>query len=37
MVLDRLNDLEDLLVRVLHHLLGLPDPGDLIGPAGLPE
>jgi len=30
MVLDRLNDLEDLLVRVLHVLLGLPEPGDLI-------
>ncbi len=26
MVLDRLNDLDDLRVRVLHHLLGLPDP-----------
>src|SRR5687768_14172297 len=26
MVLDRLNDLEDLQVRMLHHLLGLPDP-----------
>jgi phosphotransferase system enzyme I (PtsI) len=26
MVLDKLNDLEDLQVRMLHHLLGLPDP-----------
>jgi len=26
MVLDKLNDLEDLQVRLLHHLLGLPDP-----------
>jgi phosphoenolpyruvate-protein phosphotransferase (PTS system enzyme I) len=31
MVMDRLNDLEDLLVRVLHLLLELPEPGDLIG------
>ncbi|MSR22551.1 MAG: phosphoenolpyruvate--protein phosphotransferase [Gemmatimonadetes bacterium] len=31
MVLDRLNDLEDLLVRVLHRLLDLPEPGDLTG------
>ncbi len=31
MVLDRLNDLEDVLVRVLHQLMGLPEPGDLIG------
>jgi phosphotransferase system enzyme I (PtsI) len=29
MVLDRLNDLEDLLVRVLHRLLGHRDPSDL--------
>ncbi len=27
MVLDRLNDLEDLMVRVLHRLLELPEPG----------
>ena len=31
MVLDRLNDLEDLMVRVLHHLLDLPEPGDFVG------
>ncbi len=31
MVLDRLNDLEDLLVRVLHRLLELPESSDLIG------
>ena len=31
MVLDRLNDLEDLVVRVLHHLLGHHDPTDLAG------
>jgi len=31
MVLDRLNDLEDLLVRMLHRLLGLPEPGDVLG------
>jgi phosphotransferase system enzyme I (PtsI) len=31
MVLDRLGDLEDLLVRVLHQLLDLPEPGDLVG------
>jgi phosphoenolpyruvate-protein phosphotransferase (PTS system enzyme I) len=31
MVLDRLNDLEDVLVRVLHHLMDLPQPGDLVG------
>ncbi|MEX1256077.1 MAG: phosphoenolpyruvate--protein phosphotransferase [Gemmatimonadota bacterium] len=30
MVLDRLNDLEDLLVRMLHRLLGLPEAGDLV-------
>ncbi|RMH15930.1 MAG: phosphoenolpyruvate--protein phosphotransferase [Gemmatimonadetes bacterium] len=29
MVLDRLNDLEDLQIRLLHRLLGLPDPSDL--------
>jgi len=29
MVLDRLNDLEDLVVRVLHRLLGHRDPSDL--------
>jgi phosphotransferase system enzyme I (PtsI) len=29
MVLDRLNDLEDLMIRVLHHLLGHHDPSDL--------
>jgi len=29
MVLDRLNDLEDLEVRVMYHLLGLEDPWDL--------
>ncbi|MEX0935657.1 MAG: phosphoenolpyruvate--protein phosphotransferase [Gemmatimonadota bacterium] len=34
MVLDRLNDLEDILVRVLHSLLDLPEPGDLIGDGG---
>ena len=28
MVLDRLNDLQDLQVRLLHQLLGLPDPTD---------
>ncbi len=31
MVLDRLNDLEDVLVRVLHRLLDLPEPGDFVG------
>ncbi len=31
MVLDRLSDLEDVLVRVLHRLLGLPEPGDFVG------
>lgn len=31
LVLDRLNDLEDLLVRVLHRLLDLPDPHDIVG------
>jgi len=29
MVLDRLNDLEDLLIRVLRRLLGLPDAGEV--------
>ena len=29
MVLDRLNDLEDLMIRVLHRLLGVNDPTDL--------
>ncbi len=29
MVLDRLNDLEDLMIRVLHRLLGKNDPTDL--------
>jgi len=29
MVLDRLNDLEDLMIRLLHHLLGQNDPTDL--------
>ncbi len=31
MVLDRLNDLEDLMTRVLHRLLEMPEPGDLTG------
>ncbi len=31
MVLDRLNDLEDLMSRVLRRLLGLPEPGDMTG------
>ncbi|MDH5589988.1 MAG: phosphoenolpyruvate--protein phosphotransferase [Gemmatimonadota bacterium] len=31
MVLDRLNDLEDVVIRVLHHLLGHHDPSDLSG------
>jgi phosphoenolpyruvate-protein phosphotransferase (PTS system enzyme I) len=31
MVLDRLNDVEDLLVRVLHRLLDRPQPDDLAG------
>lgn len=31
MVLDRLNDLEDLVIRVLHRLLGHHDPTDLAG------
>ena len=31
MVLDRVNDLEDVLVRVLHRLMGLPEPGDFVG------
>jgi phosphotransferase system enzyme I (PtsI) len=30
MVLDRLNDLEDLMIRVLHRLLGQNDPTDLV-------
>ena len=30
MVLDRLNDLEDLQVRLLHRLLGLPDPTSVM-------
>ncbi len=30
MVLDRLNDLEDLMIRVLHRLLGRNDPTDVI-------
>ena len=34
MVLDRINDLQDLQVRLLHQLLGLPDPTDL---SALPE
>lgn len=29
MVLDRLNDLEDVQIRMLHRLLGLPDPSDV--------
>ncbi len=29
MVLDKLNDLEDLQIRVLHHLLGMDDPVDI--------
>ena len=29
MILDRLNDLDDLQIRVLHHLLGREDPTDL--------
>ena len=31
MVLDRINDLQDLQVSLLHQLLGLPDPTDLSG------
>ncbi len=31
MVLDRLNDLEDLMSRVLRRLLRLPEPGDMTG------
>ena len=31
MVLDRLNDLEDVMIRVLHRLLGQHDPSDLAG------
>ncbi|MGE0161139.1 MAG: phosphoenolpyruvate--protein phosphotransferase [Gemmatimonadales bacterium] len=31
MVLDRLNDLQDMVVRVLHHLLGHHDPTDIAG------
>lgn len=34
MVLDRINDLQDLQVRLLHQLLGLSDPTDV---SGLPE
>ena len=34
MVLDRVNDLEDVLVRVLHSLMGLPEPGDIAGDGG---
>lgn len=30
MVLDRLNDLEDLMIRVLHRMLGRNDPTDLV-------
>ncbi len=30
MVLDRLNDLEDVMIRVLHRLLGKNDPADLV-------
>jgi len=33
-VLDRLNDLEDLMIRVLNRLLGRPDPTDLVGMEG---
>jgi phosphoenolpyruvate-protein phosphotransferase (PTS system enzyme I) len=33
-IMDRLNDLEDIQVRMLHHLLGLPEPGVLAGDAG---
>jgi phosphotransferase system enzyme I (PtsI) len=29
MVLDKLNDVQDLQVRLLHHLLDLPDPADV--------
>jgi len=36
MVLDRLNDLEDLMIRVLHRLLGHHDPSDLaMEPSGV--
>lgn len=35
MVLDRLNDLEDLKLRVLGRLMRLPDPWDLGGAAGV--
>ena len=34
MVLDRLNDLEDLKVRLLSRLLGLPDPWSMTGDEG---
>ena len=34
MVLDRLNDLEDLKVRILSRLLGLPTPWSLVGGGG---
>ncbi|MDA0329544.1 MAG: phosphoenolpyruvate--protein phosphotransferase [Gemmatimonadetes bacterium] len=34
MVLDRLNDLEDLMIRVLHRLLGKNDPTDLVKTEG---
>lgn len=30
MVLDRLNDLEDVMIRVLHRLMGKNDPADLV-------
>jgi len=32
MVLDRLNDLEDLHARLLHRIMGLPDPFDIPRP-----
>ena len=35
MVLDRLNDLEDLKVRIMSRLLGLPDPWSLAGGDGI--
>ena len=35
MVLDRLNDLEDLMIRVLHRLLGHHDPSDLAQESGV--
>jgi phosphotransferase system enzyme I (PtsI) len=31
LVLDRLSDLDDVLIRVLHRLLDLPEPGDFVG------